>query len=113
MIEASCKNQNNLPSKAKTLIKGNEKFYVDASVTSKEEAENRAKSLMETVSYRFASLECEIQGLPEYLPGYFVELSGLGDGIDNKFYINRAVHRMTPEGKYVVRLEGKSAGIKE
>ncbi len=113
VIEASCKNQNNLPSKAKTLIKGNEKFYVDASVTSKEEAENRAKSLMETVSYRFASLECEIQGLPEYLPGYFVELSGLGDGIDNKFYINRAVHRMTPEGKYVVRLEGKSAGTKE
>ena len=113
VIEASSKNQNNLPSKAKTLIKGNEKFYVDASVTSKEEAEHRAKSLMETVSYRFASLECEIQGLPEYLPGYFVELSGLGDGIDNKFYINRAVHRMTPEGKYVVRLEGKAAGIKE
>ena len=113
VIEASSKNQNSLPSKAKTLIKGNEKFYVDASVTSKEEAEHRAKSLMETVSYRFASLECEIQGLPEYLPGYFVELSGLGDGIDNKFYINRAVHRMTPEGKYVVRLEGKAAGIKE
>ena len=113
VIEAAQKNQGNLPSKAKSLIKGNEKVYVDASVTSKEEAEYRAQSLMESVSYRFGSLECEMQGMPEYLPGYFFELSGLGDGIDNVFYINRVVHRVTTQGKYLVKLEGKAAETKE
>ncbi len=113
VIEASEKNQNSLPSKAKSLIKGNEKYYIDASVTSKEEAEYRAQSLMESVSYRYAALDLEMQGLPEYLPGYFIELSGLGEGVDNKFYINRVIHRMTPEGKYLVQLEGKAAGNQE
>ena len=113
VIQAAQKNQSNLPNKAKSLIKSNEKVYIDASVTSKEEAEYRAKSLMETVSYRFGTMECEIQGLPEYLPGYFVEFSGLGEGIDNTFYISRAIHQMTQDGKYIVKLEGKAAGIKE
>ena len=68
---------------------------------------------MESVSYRYAALDLEMQGLPEYLPGYFIELSGLGEGVDNKFYINRVIHRMTPEGKYLVQLEGKAAGNQE
>lgn len=113
VIEASRKNQSSLPGKAKTLIKGNEKYYIDASVTSKEEADYRAQSLMETISYRFGTLECEMQGMPEYLPGYFIELSGLGSGINNTFYINRVIHQMTQDGKYIVKLEGKAAELKE
>ena len=113
VISAVQKNQNTLPGKAKSLIKGSEKVYVDASVTSKEEAGYRAQSLMESISYRFGSLECELQGLPEYLPGYFMELSGLGDGVDNRFYVNRVIHQMTQDGKYIVKLEGKAAGTKE
>ncbi len=113
VIEASRKNQSSLPGKAKSLIKGNEKYYIDASVTSKEEADYRAQSLMEMISYRFGTLECEIQGMPEYLPGYFVELSGLGSGINNTFYISRVIHQMTQDGKYIVKLEGKAAELKE
>lgn len=113
LIQAVQKNQNSLPSKAKTLIKGSEKVYIDATATSKEEAEYRAQSLMDQVAYRFGAFECEIQGLPEYLPGYFMELSGLGEGIDNTFYINRTIHQMTTDGKYLVKLEGKAAGLKE
>ncbi len=113
VIQAAQKNQNSLPNKAKALIKSNEKIYIDASVTSKEEAEYRAQSLMETVSYRFGSLECELQGLPEYLPGYFIEFKGLGEGINNRFYVSRVIHQMTQEGKYIVKLEGKAAGLEE
>ena len=68
---------------------------------------------METVSYRFGSLECELQGLPEYLPGYFIEFKGLGEGINNRFYVSRVIHQMTQEGKYIVKLEGKAAGLEE
>lgn len=113
LIQAVQKNQNSLPNKAKSLIKGSEKVYVDATATSKEEAEYRAQSIMDQVAYRFGSFECEIQGLPEYLPGYFIELSGLGEGVDNTFYINRVIHQMTKDGKYLVKLEGKAAGLKE
>ena len=113
VISAAQKNQNTLPGKARNLIKGSEKVYIDSSVTSKEEAGYRAQSLMETISYRFGSLECELQGLPEYLPGYFMELSGLGTGVDNKFYVSRVIHQMTQDGKYTVKLEGKAAGTKE
>ena len=113
VISAAQKNQHSLPGKAKSLMKGNEKVYIDSSVTSREEAEYRAQSLMEKIAYRFGSLECELQGLPEYLPGYFMELSGLGDGVDNKFYVSRVIHQMTQDGKYIVKLEGKAAGTKE
>ncbi len=113
LIQAVQKNQNSLPNKAKNLIKGSEKVYIDATATSKEEAEYRAQSIMDQVAYRFGSFECEMQGLPEYLPGYFMELSGLGEGIDNTFYINRVIHEMTKDGKYLVKLEGKAAGLKE
>lgn len=110
VIEAKKTNSDyTLPSKAKSLIKGSQKVYVDGSVTSKEEAEYRANYLMENIAYRFGSLECELVGMPEYLPGYFYELSGLGDSVNNKFYITRTIHQITTDGQYLVKLEGKAA----
>ena len=74
-------------SAAMAMLKGSEKVYIDPSVTSKEEAEERAASLMEQISYRYGSLRCEMIGIPELLPGHFVEVSGLGTGVDNTFYL--------------------------
>lgn len=108
VMSSKVKNQASLPGKAKALLKGSEKVYIDASADSLEETGYRAASLMETISYRYGSLECEVQGLPEYLPGYFVEVSGAGQGADNRFYITRAVHRMSKDGRYTVRLEGRA-----
>lgn len=110
VISSKVKNQASLPGKAKALLKGSEKVYIDASADSLEETGYRAASLMETISYRYGSLECEVQGLPEYLPGYFVEVSGAGQGADNRFYITRAVHRMSKDGRYTVKLEGRACG---
>ncbi len=112
VISSKVKNRASLPGKAKALIKGSEKVYIDASATSMEETGYRADSLMEDISYRYGSLECEVQGLPEYLPGYFVEVSGVGENVDNTFYITRAVHRMLKNGRYTVKLEGKACGEK-
>lgn len=110
VISSGEKNMAALPAKAKSLIKGSEKVYIDASAVSVEETGYRAASLMEEISYRYGSLECEVQGLPEYLPGYFVEVSGVG--ADNDFYITRAVHKLSKDGKYTVKLEGKACGEK-
>ena len=112
VISSKVKNRASLPGKAKALLKGSEKVYIDASADSQEETGYRADSLMEDISYRYGSLECELQGLPEYLPGYFVEVSGVGEGADNTFYITRAVHRLQKDGRYVVKLEGRACGEK-
>lgn len=99
--------------KAKPLLSGSQKVYIDSTVSSKEEAEDRADSLMETMSYRYGKIACGIVGIPELQPGYFVELSGLGEGADNKFYINRVRHVLSREGTYETRLEGQAASAGE
>lgn len=110
VIESEVSNSDySLPSKAKSLIKASERVYIDGSVTSQEEAEYRAQSIMENIAYRFGSLDCELVGIPEYLPGYFIELKDISSMVNNKFYITRVIHRMSPEGKYTVKLEGKAA----
>lgn len=110
VISSKAKNQASLPGKAKALLKGSEKVYIDASADSPEETGYRADALMENISYRYGSLECEVQGLPEYLPGYFVKVSGIGGNADNQFYITRAVHRLSKDGRYTVKLEGRACG---
>lgn len=110
VISSKAKNRASLPGKAKALFQGSEKVYIDATADSLEETGYRADSLMEKISYRYGSLECEVQGLPEYLPGYFVEVSGVGGNADNQFYITRAVHRLSKNGRYTVKLEGKACG---
>ena len=99
--------------KAKPLLSGSQKVYIDSTVSSKEEAEDRAGSLMETMSYRYGKLECGMIGIPELQPGYFLELSGLGEGADNKFYINRVRHVLSKDGYYETRLEGQAASAGE
>lgn len=96
-------------SAAMAMLKGSEKVYIDPSVTSKEEAEERAASLMEQISYRYGSLRCEMIGIPELLPGHFVEVSGLGTGVDNTFYLSRVRHIMTEDGDYTMQMEGQAA----
>lgn len=113
VISSQVKNRAALPGRTKALLKGSEKVYIDVSADSREETGYRADSLMEDISYRYGSLECEVQGLPEYLPGYFVEVSGVGKGADNLFYITRAVHRLSKDGRYTVKLEGRASGEKD
>lgn len=97
--------------KAKSVIKGSQKVYIDATVDSKEEADTRAESLMEKIAYRYGSMYCELIGIPELQPGHFIHLYGLGTGADNIFYLQRVKHVIDENGKYEVMLEGVSDSI--
>ena len=99
--------------KAKKLINKSEKIYVDPTITSKEEAEYRVDSLMEEMSYRFGSLECDCIGMPELMPGKFLVLKSLGEPVENKFYVVKVVHRMKDEGGFETTVYGKANGIEE
>ena len=97
--------------KAKKLIKKSEKIYVDPTITSKEEAQYRVESLMEEMSYRFGTLECDCIGMPELMPGKFLELKSLGEPVENKFYLVKVVHRMNDIGGFETTIYGKASGI--
>ena len=108
VIKAEKKFSNSISqgNKAKAVIKGSQKVYIDSTLSSKEEAETRVESLMENMSYRYGTLRCELIGIPELQPGHFIRMSGLGTGPDNKFYLNRVKHVYDDEGRYHVELEG-------
>ena len=98
--------------KAKQLVGKGAKVYVDSSISSKEEAEARVASLMEKMSYRLGSLEGDCVGIPDLVPGRFVEVSGMGVPVDNKFYLTTVTHDFNDDEGFVTRLKGCTAQIK-
>lgn len=99
-------------SKAKQLVGKGSKVYVDASITSKEDAKARVESLMEKMSYRLGSLEAECVGIPELVPGRFVEVDGLGAPADNRFYLTTVTHDFNGDAGYRTEIRGCAAQIK-
>lgn len=99
--------------KAKAVLKGSQKVYIDSTISSKEEAQTRVESIMEKMSYRYGSLNCELIGIPELMPGHFIRLFGLGTGANNKFYLTKVRHEYNLEGRYLVFLEGVSDSVGE
>ena len=100
-------------SKAKSIIKNSRLVYVDPSIGSQEEADVRAESLMESMSYRLGELNAEGIGIPELKPGNFVTVEGLGKPVDNRFYIQTVVHHYTNEHGYKTKIFGKAAELKK
>ena len=98
--------------KAKQLVGKGAKVYLDASITSKEEAQSRVDSLMEQMSYRLGSLEADCIGIPDLVPGRFIEVSGMGTPVDNQFYITNVTHDFTGENGFLTRIEGCAAKIR-
>lgn len=110
-VQQKMNNKISIGNKAKKFIKKSEKVYLDATITSKEEAEQRVNSLVEEISYRFGTLECDCIGLPELLPGKFFEITSMGSPPDNRFYLHRVVHRINQEEGFTTKVYGKAASI--
>lgn len=110
--KSSFNNTISTASKAKQLVGKGAKVYLDASITSKEEAEARVASLMEQMSYRLGSLEGDCVGMPDLVPGRFIEVTGMGVPVDNQFYLTTVTHDFTSDGGYRTHIEGCAAQIK-
>lgn len=114
LVEAKIKNNNkvSMGNKAKGYIKGNQKTYVDATIHSQADADNRASYLMEDSSYHFGSMEMSIIGLPEIKPGFFIETTQFGESVSNKFYIIHAIHTFDSESGYHTKILAKANQLK-
>ncbi len=112
-IEAKKKNTGkvSIGSKAKPLISGQSFVYIDSSIESKTDADNRASYILEDMSYRLGHLTMTLVGIPEFVPGRFITLKGFGDAASNKFYITDVIHEFDNEGKYITTIEGKASTL--
>ncbi len=113
VLTGKAKNTNKLSqgNKAKSLVSNSTYVYLDPSATSTEEAQYRAKYLQEERTYRLATLELTMIGIPELVPGRFIKLDGFGTGVDNDYYIQALRHTLDSEGHFQTKIIGKAASV--
>ena len=99
--------------RAKPLISGAKKVYIDPTVMSQEQADARASYLADEIGYRLGTLECSCPGIPDLAPGQFVRVSGLGSPIDNIFYVTSVTHDFRSESGYQTKLIAKASEVKK
>ncbi len=97
--------------KAKGLVGKQNKVFIDPTASTQQEAEYRAKYLKEDMSYRYGTMEVDMVGLPEFVPGKFLSVDGLGKNVSNKFYLYSVVHSMTGDSMFTTHLTGKAEGL--
>lgn len=111
LLSKTKKNSNKLSqgSKAKSLISGSKFVYIDPSAYSAEDASYRADYLMEDMMYRYGTLELEMIGIPDILPGKFINIKNVGKVISNEFYVQSVRHYMNRDGEFTTKVVGKAA----
>ena len=108
---ASTSNKISTGNKAKSLISHTSRVVIDAGVTSKEAAQYRADSVLEDISYRFGSLECDCIGLPELMPGHFIRITDLGEPCNTDFYVTHTRHIINDHDGYHTQITAKAATL--
>ncbi len=98
-------------SKTNKIVSGAKYVYVDSTLFSKEDADDRANAIADEISYRFGTLELEMIGLPEMMPGRFMSVTSFGDGVSNNFYITSVKHVFDTENGYITRISGKTPAV--
>lgn len=97
--------------KAKNLVGKGVKVYLDASITSEQDARARVESLMEQMSYRLGSLEALCIGIPDLIPGRFIETVGMGAPADNRFYLTHVIHDFSGQDGFQTQIRGCAAQV--
>ncbi len=96
---------------ASKLVKNAAKVYIDPTADSKQTAGYRADYLAEDIAYRFGTLEAELTGLPDLVVGRFIQVAGMGDPVNNLFYIVNVRHVMNEVQGFSTRITAKAAGL--
>lgn len=111
-IEVKKKNTGkfSLGSKAKPLVSNQTYVYTDSSIETQSDADMRATYIMEDMSYRFGSLRMTLYGMPELVPGRFINLKLFGDGISNKYYLTDVIHEYN-DGVYSTTILAKASTL--
>jgi uncharacterized protein len=84
---------------AKEVYKGKKKKYiVKGDIDDKAEADSNARSELEKASSKLITGQGKTLGLPDLKPGVMVELKGLGDWFNGKYYVEKTDHSISSSG---------------
>lgn len=67
-----------------------------------------AQAALNDIAIRFVEGSGKCIGLPELIPGRYIEIDGMGDGMDGTYFLSRVVHRFDTGG-FVTTFEVKGA----
>jgi phage protein D len=57
-------------------------------------------------------MDSDCVGIPDLVPGRFIEVTGMGVPVDNQFYLTAVTHDFTGENGYRTHIEGCAAQLK-
>ena len=80
------------------MLSGTERTYFDPRTASARDAADRAKVLMGGIQQQFGVLSCRCIGLPELVPGRWINIKGLVPEADTGFYITDVRHVYSQNG---------------
>ena len=109
-VSGSKKNSNKFSqgNKAKALLSGSKFVYIDPTSSDNSDVGYRANYLFENISYRYGTLELDIAGIPDIVPGKFIKLSDFGNAVSNVFYVQSVRHTFSKEGAFATHITGKT-----
>lgn len=85
-------------------LASSETVIIDYEINTVEEAKDRAEAELNQRSMHFIVGKGKSVGLPEILPGQYIEIKNFDPEVDNKYYVTRVVHRFN-NGEYNTEFE--------
>ena len=85
-------------SSASQMLGASQKVVFDHAIESAEQAQQRAKVLMQEARGGFGRLECRCVGIPELVPGRSVMIEGVSPDADKEYYILSVRHALDDRG---------------
>lgn len=77
---------------------------IDYEINTVDEAKDRAEAELNYRSMNFVVGSGKCIGLPEIVPGKYIEIKKLDPGVDNVYYVTKVIHKMN-EGNYYTEFE--------
>ena len=79
-------------------IKSNIIEYKDPLENTKDGLDKIAQAVLDEKAMNFVSGRGMCIGLPELVPGRYIELDGMGKQVNGKYFISKVIHRFGPDG---------------
>lgn len=83
-----------------------EQLFIDADADSAAKAKTRAKAIAERMEEAKCLASGEMIGLPEIIPGRYLQVKDLEEMTDKKYYITEVVHILS-DSRFITRFEAK------
>jgi len=80
------------------MLGNSTQVFYEPGVKDANEAKNRAEARVNAIAEQFGELECQCVGIPELVPGRFIEIEKLSSQADRKYYIQQVKHVIDESG---------------